>query len=61
MQRTGKTCEQQGFYRSNDCGYETEILEGQEFPECPVHDRPATWTLIKATVRARKRRAKSAR
>ena len=59
MHRTGKTCEQQGFYRSNDCGYEVELLRGQDFPECPVHDRPATWTLIKATVPIGRRTAKS--
>ena len=59
MHRTGKPCKQQGFYRSNDCGYEVELLEGQAFPDCPVHDRPATWTFIKPTVSVRKRTAKS--
>ena len=59
MHRTGKTCEQQGFYRSNDCGYEVELLREEVFPECPVHDRPVTWTFIKQTDPPQTRTAKS--
>ena len=47
MFRTGKKCERAGVYRSNDCGYEITLLEGEQFPECPLHDRHVTWTFIK--------------
>ena len=49
MFRTGKKCERAGVYRSNDCGYEVTLLEKEPFPDCPIHDRPVTWTFIKKT------------
>ena len=47
MCRTGKACTRPGIYRSNDCGYEIVLTEGEQFPECPIHQRLVTWTFIK--------------
>ncbi len=47
MFRTGTECARPGVYRSNDCGYELSLVEGEEFPDCPIHDRPVTWMFIK--------------
>ncbi len=51
MYRSGKICKQAGVYRSNDCGYEVKLLEEEEFPECPLHEKPVTWTFIKKAYR----------
>jgi hypothetical protein len=47
MFRTGKECDDPGVYRSTDCGYEVTLIEKEKFPDCPLHDRPVTWTFVR--------------
>jgi hypothetical protein len=47
MPWTGQTNQQAGIYRSEDCGYEIKLLQGELFPECPIHRRPVTWSFIR--------------
>lgn len=62
MFRTGKECEEPGVYRSTDCGYEVTLIEEERFPDCPLHDRPVTWTFIRKIAapaqKTRKRRSR---
>jgi hypothetical protein len=47
MPWTGQTNTQTGLYRSEDCGYEIKLAEGEVFPECPIHRRPVTWSFVR--------------
>jgi hypothetical protein len=62
MFRTGKECEEPGVYRSTDCGYEVTLIGQERFPDCPLHDRPVTWTFVRKVAapahKTRKRRTR---
>ena len=45
---SGRSCVRPGVYRSNDCGYEITLRDGEQFPECTEHKKAVTWTFIKA-------------
>ena len=44
MDDTGQVCTVTGIYSSSDCSYEIALSEGDEFPQCPIHQgREVTW------------------
>ena len=45
--RTGESCFQPGIYSSNDCDYEIMMLQGESFPECPLHSKHVDWTFVR--------------
>jgi hypothetical protein len=47
MAWTGQVNTQSGVYRSDDCGYEIKLGEGEPFPPCPLHRRPVTWAFVR--------------
>ena len=43
MDDTGDVCKVAGIYSSSECSSEVFVNKGEKFPQCPIHNREATW------------------
>ena len=43
MDDTGDVCKVAGIYSSSECNSEVFVNKGEKFPQCPIHNREATW------------------